>query len=93
MKTKKTPMRRCVGCMESKPKQQLIRIVAKEEGGVRIDRTGKANGRGVYLCPGTECFALAKKKKAIQRGLEVEVTEQQLDELREELNQYEVKNP
>lgn len=93
MKTKKIPMRRCIGCMESKPKNQLIRIVAKAEGGVMIDRTGKANGRGVYLCPGTQCFATAKKKRAIPRGLETEVTEQQLEELLEELNQYEVKNP
>jgi len=86
-------MRRCVGCMESKPKNQLIRIVAKKEGGVMIDRTGKANGRGVYLCPGPQCFAAAKKKRAIPRGLEIEVNEQQLEELLEELNQYEVKNP
>jgi predicted RNA-binding protein YlxR (DUF448 family) len=47
----------------------------------------------VYLCPGTQCFATAKKKRAIPRGLETEVTEQQLEELLEELNQYEVKNP
>jgi predicted RNA-binding protein YlxR (DUF448 family) len=43
---KKIPMRRCVGCMESKPKNQLIRI-AGYEGNVSIDRTGKAKGRGI----------------------------------------------
>lgn len=63
MKTKKIPMRKCVGCMESKPKRELIRIVAAE-GVPKIDLTGKANGRGIYLCPNTECFSKAKKKKS-----------------------------
>ena len=59
--TKKVPMRKCVGCMESKPKKELIRI-AGYEGQVALDPTGKAKGRGVYLCPNAECLAKAKKK-------------------------------
>ena len=38
MKVKKVPMRRCVGCMVSKPKKELIRIVAAEGGGARTRR-------------------------------------------------------
>lgn len=91
MKTKKTPMRRCVGCMESKPKRQLIRIIAKD-GSLNIDLTGKANGRGVYLCQDTECLLKARKRKAISRSLEVEITEQELDKLFEELAKYERKD-
>lgn len=91
LKTKKIPMRRCVGCMESKPKIQLIRI-AGFEGEVSIDPTGKAKGRGVYLCPDTQCFEKAQKRKAIGRNLEMECTAEQLGKLFEELKQYEKKD-
>ena len=91
MNTKKTPMRRCVGCMESKPKKQLIRI-AGYEGRVSIDPTGKAKGRGVYLCPGTECFAKAVKKKALSRSLEIEIGKEQLDRFAQEFEEYAKKN-
>lgn len=89
MKTKKVPMRRCVGCMESKPKRELIRLVADGENGLKIDVTGKANGRGVYLCPDAACFSLARKKRAISRSLEMEIPSQALDRVFEELKQYE----
>lgn len=91
MKAKKIPMRRCVGCMESKPKRELIRLVASD-GDVRIDLTGKANGRGIYLCPNTECFTKARKKKAIGRGLEINLSEEKLDKLFGELADHETKN-
>lgn len=88
MKTKKIPMRRCAGCMESKPKKELIRIRRAENGEAEIDPTGKANGRGIYLCPGTECFLLAKKRKAIARGLEIEINELQMERLGKDLAGY-----
>ena len=91
MKTKKVPMRRCVGCMESKPKRELIRIVVSDSG-PKIDLSGKANGRGIYLCPDTECFTKARKKKAIGRGLEIEIGEQELDNLFKELAEHEKKD-
>lgn len=93
MKVKKIPMRRCVGCMESKPKMSMIRLVADQSGNVVIDKTGKANGRGIYLCLDETCFATARKKKAITRNLEVSLTDQQLDQLFEDLSAYERKNP
>jgi predicted RNA-binding protein YlxR (DUF448 family) len=91
VKTKKIPMRRCVGCMESKPKRELIRIVA-DNNAPKIDPTGKANGRGIYLCPDTDCLAKAKKKKAIGRGLKITIGEQELDDLFKELSDYEKKS-
>ena len=68
MKQNKIPMRRCIGCMESKPKRDLVRIVASEEEGLKIDPSGKANGRGAYLCPNPECVEKAKKKKAEKKS-------------------------
>ena len=49
MKTKKIPMRRCVGCGESKTKKELIRIVALPSGMIELDRTGKIRARSIYL--------------------------------------------
>ncbi|MDR3072235.1 MAG: YlxR family protein [Clostridiales Family XIII bacterium] len=64
-------MRRCVGCMESKPKSELIRIT--EKNGLPVpDPTGKDNGRGVYLCNDEACFEKAKKRKSITRGLNIQ---------------------
>ena len=88
---KKTPMRRCIGCMESKPKNQLVRI-AGYEGAISIDPTGKAKGRGVYLCRNQDCFRMAQKKKAIGRGLKMEVSSQQVEKLFRELGNYETED-
>lgn len=88
LKTKKIPMRRCVGCMESKPKSSLIRI-ACYEGSVSIDPAGKAKGRGVYVCPDMECMAKARKKRAFQRNFGVEISDEDMDAIFRELEEYE----
>ena len=46
---KKVPMRTCIACKAVKPKRELVRIV-KNENGILLDRTGKLNGRGAYIC-------------------------------------------
>ena len=81
-------MRRCIGCMESKPKNDLIRI-AYYEGVLSVDPTGKAKGRGVYLCKSSECMQKAIKRKAFQRSLKTELSQEQLDKIVEELTAYE----
>ena len=63
---KKVPMRRCVGCMQSKPKASLIRIVDGPEG-PRKDIDGKAQQRGYYLCSSESCLAKAIKKKKLPK--------------------------
>ena len=90
MKTRKTPMRRCAGCMESKPKNELLRI-ACYEGVVSVDPTGKAKGRGIYICPSEDCLAKAKKKKALQRSFGTELTQEQEDQLLQEIREYDAR--
>lgn len=90
MVKKKIPMRRCVGCMESKPKKELIRLVNTDEGPV-LDVHGKAQGRGVYLCKNSACFAAARKKRSIGRSLGINISEGRLDKMFEELAAYEKK--
>lgn len=75
--------------MQSKQKRELIRIVGDKEGCVKLDVTGKAPGRGVYLCPDSSCFRIARKKQAISRNLGIKVPEEVLDEIFEELKNYE----
>ena len=88
MKNKKVPMRRCVGCMESKPKNELVRIACYEEN-VSVDPTGKAKGRGVYLCRNRECMEKARKRRSLQRSFGVEIPEDQMNNIFTELEQYE----
>ena len=63
---KKIPMRQCLGCREMKPKNELIRVVTTKEGDVHIDPSGKANGRGAYVCPDPACLKKAAKAKAFK---------------------------
>lgn len=82
MTVKKVPMRKCIGCMESKPKNELVRIVADDDGNVSIDPVGRAPGRGAYLCRGTQCVGLAIRKNALSRNLKTSVSAQAAEELR-----------
>lgn len=86
LKKNKTPMRRCAGCMESKPKQELIRIAFYEEK-LTVDLCGRAKGRGMYLCRNEECRAKAKKKNALQRNFEANIPRDEIDRVFEELKQ------
>ena len=82
---KKVPMRQCVGCGEKKPKKELIRIVRSPEGTVSCDLTGKANGRGAYICPDSACLAKAVKSRALSRALKTEIPEEVISRLTREI--------
>ncbi|MGN0659260.1 MAG: RNase P modulator RnpM [Emergencia sp.] len=84
MKKNKVPMRRCIGCMESKPKKELLRI-AYYEGVLSADPEGRAKGRGVYLCDDPACFAAARKKKALQKNFQANIPEDEINRVFEEL--------
>lgn len=85
MKQKKIPMRKCNGCGEQKPKKELVRIVKSPDGEVSLDLTGKASGRGAYICNNAECLQKAKKSHRIDKAFEMaipdEVYEQMLTEI------------
>lgn len=85
MKTKKIPMRMCLGCREMKPKRELIRIVRNKDGAINLDPIGKAPGRGAYICPNEVCLNACVKTKALSRAFEAPVSEDVIDALKEEL--------
>ena len=78
---RKIPMRKCVVTQERFPKKELIRVVRTHEKTVEIDLTGKKNGHGAYIQKSLETLALAKKNKALQRALEIEIPEEVYQEL------------
>ena len=73
--------------MESKPKEDLIRVTWYE-GRLELDPTGKAKGRGVYVCRDSACFAKARKKGAIARSLHADPGKEQLDRTFEEIEAF-----
>ena len=75
MATKKIPMRMCTGCREMKPKKELIRVVKTADGEIKLDATGKLNGRGAYICRDKECLNKARKSNALARAFETNVSE------------------
>ncbi len=83
------PMRRCVGCGESKEKKELIRVVRDTDGQIHIDTTGRANGRGAYICRDKKCLEQAIKKRGLDRTLKVSVPAEVADKLRKELEEHE----
>ena len=86
MKTRKIPMRMCVGCREMQEKRSLLRIVKSPEGVISFDRVGKAPGRGAYVCRDQECLAKAVKQKQLERVLETNIEEAVFSQLMEEIN-------
>lgn len=91
MTKKKIPSRQCVGCGEMKNKKELLRVIKTPEDEILLDCTGKKNGRGAYICHSTECFAKAKRSKALERSLKVTIPAQIYDELEKELRELEGK--
>ncbi len=84
-RVKKIPERKCLGCMQSFPKKDLIRIVRTPQGSVELDLTGKKSGRGAYICKDKSCLKKAIKTKRIQNNLEVEVSEELYEALAQEI--------
>ena len=74
-------MRKCLASGESVPKKDLLRIVRTPEGEVKVDTTGKLNGKGAYLKKSLEALEIAKKKNLLSRALEVNVDEEVYKEI------------
>ena len=79
---KKIPLRTCMGCNEKKPKKELVRIVKNKDGEIFIDRTGKTDGRGAYICDSIECLEKIIKSKRLEKVLEVKIPEEVYNNLR-----------
>lgn len=86
MNARKIPLRRCTGCGEMKPKKEMIRVIKTPEDEVMLDKTGKKNGRGAYLCSSLECLNKAIKSKGLDRSLKIQIPEEIYSQLVSEYN-------
>jgi predicted RNA-binding protein YlxR (DUF448 family) len=83
---KKIPMRRCLATNQSFPKKELLRIVRTPEGEVKVDLTGKLNGKGAYISRSMEALELARKKKVLAKALETEIPDSVYEEIEQVIN-------
>ena len=89
MKTRKIPLRTCVVTGEKLDKRDLLRVVKNKEGAVKVDLTGKMNGRGAYIKKDLAVFEMAIKKKSLERKLECNISDEVYDEIRKILERGE----
>ncbi|HBQ24803.1 MAG TPA: DUF448 domain-containing protein [Syntrophomonas sp.] len=87
-RTRKIPLRMCVGCREMKNKKELLRIVRTPEGNVEIDQSGKKSGRGAYICPQLDCLQQALKGKSLQKALEHDIPDEVIDKLKKQVPKF-----
>ena len=63
------PLRTCAVCREVHPKRTMSRLVRRADGSVAVDPTGKAPGRGTYLCDQPACREPRRLAEGIERAL------------------------
>lgn len=83
---RKVPTRTCTGCGSSTTKRTLIRFVRTPDGHVEVDSTGKADGRGAYLCADPDCFELARRRRRLDSTLRVNMRDDDYLRLRRDFD-------
>ena len=79
---KKQPQRTCMGCNAKKDKKDLIRIVKNKSGQITIDKTGKLEGRGAYICDNKDCLEKIIKNKRLERVFDMQISNEIYESLR-----------
>lgn len=82
---KKIPQRMCISCRERRNKKDLLRVVLADDGSVVYDPTGKASGRGAYLCRDRSCIMTELKAHRLSKGLKHNITDDELKILADEI--------
>ncbi len=83
MRRKHVPQRTCVGCRKIRPKREMVRIVCTPNQGVKIDASGKASGRGAYLCREKQCWERALSEKRLEYALKTGLSREEWEALLE----------
>ena len=87
MPPKRIPLRMCTGCGEMKPKKELVRAVKSPTGAISLDLTGRAAGRGAYVCPDSECLKKARKAKRFERAFQMRIPDEIYQEMEAKLHE------
>jgi hypothetical protein len=83
-KQRKIPLRQCIACRELKEKKEMLRIVKNKDGEIFLDFSGKAAGRGAYICDNAECIKKLKKQRLINKVFSCEVDDKVYQDIEEE---------
>ncbi len=78
---RKQPLRKCTGCNQMKSKYELVRVVKNKEGEISLDVTGKAPGRGAYVCRSIGCLQQARKSRGLERAFSCRIDSEVYDRL------------
>lgn len=81
---KKIPLRTCIACHGEKPKREMLRIVRSADGTIALDPSGRAAGRGAYVCPNGECIRLLGKRKLLNKAFSAPVGDEVYRKIEEE---------
>lgn len=81
---KHEPLRMCIACREMKPKREMLRVVRNAEGEISADPTGKAPGRGAYICQSEECRKKLSGKKLLNKTFSTNVAPEVYEGIEEE---------
>ena len=76
MNKPKEKIRMCIVCRGQSDKKQLLRIVKNKDGEIFVDVTGKANGRGAYVCKDRACYEKLCKQKSLNRAFKCNVSDE-----------------
>lgn len=86
-KNKKIPMRQCIGCGMMNEKRLMYRVLRTTDGSFVIDKTGRQNGRGAYLCPDSECLHKAVRSKGLERSFKMPIPKDVYEQLLQEMGE------
>lgn len=81
---KHEPLRMCIACREMKPKKEMLRVVRNADGEISADPTGKAPGRGAYICQNEECRKKLSGKKLLNKTFSTNVAPEVYEGIEEE---------
>ena len=79
---KKLVQRTCIGCNLKKNKKDLTRLVLNKNGEFFIDETGRAEGRGIYLCKNLQCLESATKSKRLEKAFNIKISDKLYEDIR-----------
>ncbi len=74
----------CVACRELKEKREMLRIVRNSEGKIIIDFSGKAAGRGAYICNNPECVKKLRRQRILNKVFSCQVDDDIYTQIEEE---------
>lgn len=81
----KEKIRMCIVCRGQSYKKTLLRIVKNKDGEIFVDKTGKANGRGAYVCKNKDCFEKLCKQKSLNKAFKCNVPQEVYQKIGEEI--------